>query len=71
MDIVLSQVNWVCGGGGGGDGGEAFCYRGSESFDPICSKIKCSLSPTSLMLRMKTALSDSMCEQISFMGKYL
>ena len=62
VDIVLSQVIFFfffffLGGGGGGGG--AFCYHRSDSFVPICSKIKCSLSLPSLMLWMKTALSDS------------
>ena len=31
----------------------AFCYHGHQSFDPICLKTLCSLSPTSVMLHTK------------------
>ena len=32
---------------------EAFCYHGHQSFDPICLKTICSLSPTPVMLHIK------------------
>ena len=31
----------------------AFCCHGHQSFDPICPKTLCSLSPTSVMLHIK------------------
>ena len=31
----------------------AFCYHGHQSFDPICLKTLCSLSPTQVMLHIK------------------
>ena len=31
----------------------AFCYHGHQSFEPICLKTLCSLSPTSVMLHIK------------------
>ena len=31
----------------------AFCCHGNQSFDPICPKTLCSLSPTPVMLRIK------------------
>ena len=31
----------------------AFCCHGSQSFDPICPKTLCSLSPTPVMLHLK------------------
>ena len=31
----------------------AFCCHGNQSFDPICPKTLCSLSPTALMLHIK------------------
>ena len=31
----------------------AFCCHGNQSFDPICPKILCSLSPTQVMLHIK------------------
>ena len=32
---------------------EAFCYHGNQSFDPICRKTLCNLSPTPVMLHIK------------------
>ena len=31
----------------------AFCCHGNQSFDPICPKTSCSLSPTPVMLHIK------------------
>ena len=31
----------------------AFCCHGNQSFDPICPKTLCSLSPTLMMLHIK------------------
>ena len=31
----------------------AFCCHGNQSFDPICPKTLCSLSPTTMMLHIK------------------
>ena len=32
---------------------EAFCCHGNQSFDPVCPKTLCSLSPTPVMLHIK------------------
>ena len=32
---------------------EAFCCHGNQSFDPVCPKTLCILSPTSVMLHIK------------------
>ena len=32
---------------------DAFCCHGNQSFDPICPKTLCSLSPTLMMLHIK------------------
>ena len=32
----------------------AFCYHGNQSFDPICPETLCSLSPTPVMLHIKS-----------------
>ena len=31
----------------------AFCYHGHQSFDPVCLKTLCSLSPNPVMLHIK------------------
>ena len=36
---------------------EAFCCHGNQSFDPICPKTLCSLSPTPVMLHLKSRLA--------------
>ena len=40
----------------------AFCCHGNQSFDPICPKTLCSLSPTPVMLHIKF---DQDCGQLA------
>ena len=41
---------------------EAFCCHGNQSFDPICPKTLCSISPTPVMLHIKFDLG---CQLVS------
>ena len=42
----------------------AFCCHGIQSFDPICPKILCSLSPTKVMLNIKFDQDGQLASEI-------